>query len=389
MTDERRPRVLVVDDDPDALELCRAALEDGYELVTALGGDAAAAMIRPKAFDVVLSDITMPGGLDGLQLLRAIREIDRDVPVLLSTGGPTLESAIKALEYGALRYLTKPVAKSVLREAIDYAAAMNRITLARRETSVLLSGSEGLASDRAGLEAAFTRALSKLWLAFQPIISTSRGSVYAFEALVRSDDPELGRPSALVEAAERLGRVWDLGRTVRRRAAEAAAELPDGVLLFVNLHPRDLDDAFLAQRDSPLARVASRVVLEVSERSSLEMVKDARRRLEELRSLGFRIALDDMGAGHAGLATFAQLQPNVVKLDMSLVRGCDREPTRRRLIRSMVEACRDVDVDAVCEGVETREERDAILQCGCDLLQGYFFAKPTRSLAQAALGNRN
>jgi EAL domain-containing protein (putative c-di-GMP-specific phosphodiesterase class I) len=85
---------------------------------------------------------------------------------------------------------------------------------------------------------------------------------------------------------------------------------------------------------------------------------------------------------------FAQLHPDVAKLDMALVRGCDSDPTRRRLIRSITEACADVGVQVVCEGIETEAERDAIVDCGCDLLQGYLFAKPARGLILSTGGLR-
>ena len=146
--------------------------------------------------------------------------------------------------------------------------------------------------------------------------------------------------------------------------------------MYVNLHPRDLDDPSLYSGQEPLAKFAHRVVLEVSERTSLDMIKDARRRIANLREIGYRIAMDDMGAGHAGLATFAHLEPDVVKIDMALVRGSDREPLRRKLIRSIAELCGDLKMLVVVEGIETLAERDAVVSASCDLLQGYLFGKP-------------
>ena len=99
-------------------------------------------------------------------------------------------------------------------------------------------------------------------------------------------------------------------------------------------------------------------------------------RLDKLRSLGFQIALDDLGAGYAGLNSFATLQPTIVKLDMSLVSGIDLCNVRQRLVRSMVEACHDLSVRVVAEGIESREELDCCVSLGCDLLQGYLIAKP-------------
>jgi len=117
------------------------------------------------------------------------------------------------------------------------------------------------------------------------------------------------------------------------------------------------------------------VVLEVTERASLEGV-DVRSQLATLRRLGFRVALDDLGAGYAGLSSFAQLLPEVVKFDMSLVSGIDRDPTKQRLVHTMKGLCDELGIQVVAEGVETAAERDVLVGLGCDLLQGYSFAKP-------------
>jgi EAL domain-containing protein (putative c-di-GMP-specific phosphodiesterase class I) len=156
-------------------------------------------------------------------------------------------------------------------------------------------------------------------------------------------------------------------------------------MLFVNLHTQDLLDAELFEPDRPLARIAELVVLEITERASLHNVKDVHTRIARLREMGFRIAVDDLGAGYAGLTSFAQLEPEVVKLDMSLVRNVHMQPTKLTLVRTMVAMCRELGMQVVAEGIETAEERDAMVHCGCDLLQGYLFAKPGPAFPAAQL----
>jgi EAL domain-containing protein (putative c-di-GMP-specific phosphodiesterase class I) len=257
------------------------------------------------------------------------------------------------------------------------------MTRAKREALKMISGGMGLPGDRAGLEASFEKALNALVLNFQPIISWQSRSVYAYEVLIRSTEPTLPRPLELFEAAEKLDRAQELGRAIRGGVAKAIELLAPDQKLFVNLHPRDLEDRSLYTQQDPLAKHASRVVLEVSERASLDLVKDARTRIASLRSLGYKIAMDDLGAGHAGLATFAHLEPDVVKLDMALVRGSDKEPLRRKLIRSISELCRDLQMEVITEGIETAPERDAVVGAGCDLLQGYLFGRPEKIMAPA------
>jgi EAL domain-containing protein (putative c-di-GMP-specific phosphodiesterase class I) len=147
-------------------------------------------------------------------------------------------------------------------------------------------------------------------------------------------------------------------------------------LLFVNLHTRDLLDPDLFDAHSALAEHAHRVVLEVTERSKLEQIPDVPGRIRKLRQLGYRVAIDDIGAGYAGLTSFAQLEPDVVKLDMALVRDADRSATKQKLIQSLTTLCRELGMAVVAEGIERPEERDTLYSLGCELMQGYLFAKP-------------
>jgi EAL domain-containing protein (putative c-di-GMP-specific phosphodiesterase class I) len=101
-----------------------------------------------------------------------------------------------------------------------------------------------------------------------------------------------------------------------------------------------------------------------------------------LRERGFRIAVDDLGAGYAGLTSFALLEPEIVKVDMTLVRDIDRSPVKRKLVRSMAALCRDMGLLIVSEGVETIAEHETLMELGCDLFQGYLFARPGRDFPE-------
>jgi EAL domain-containing protein (putative c-di-GMP-specific phosphodiesterase class I) len=108
--------------------------------------------------------------------------------------------------------------------------------------------------------------------------------------------------------------------------------------------------------------------------------------MRRLRNLGFRIAVDDLGAGYAGLSSFSQLEPDFVKLDMSLVRGIDASSSKSSLVRSMVHVCtQELGMRVVCEGVETKAERDTLEGLGADLLQGYLFGKPERGFRRTSI----
>jgi EAL domain-containing protein (putative c-di-GMP-specific phosphodiesterase class I) len=355
----RTGRVLVVEDEPALLKSYARRLQAaGHTVERAVDGTTAAALIAQSRFDVIVSDIAMPG-LSGVQLLRSVREADAEVPVILITGAPDVDTAIRAVEYGALRYLVKPFPP-------DELAALVREALRPAGSAALDSLGESL-----------DRALATLWVAYQPIVSWATHSCYAFEALLRTAEPTLARPDLVLGAAERLNRLPDVGRRVRACVAATIVDAP-AEFAFVNLHGRDLLDDELYDPAAPLSRVASRIVLEVTERVALDEIPDAKRRIAALRALGFRLAVDDLGAGYAGLSSLAQLEPEVVKLDMSLVRGVHESETKQRLVESMTRLCRDLGALVVAEGVETAPERDALLASGCDLFQGYLFARPAQ-----------
>jgi EAL domain-containing protein (putative c-di-GMP-specific phosphodiesterase class I) len=379
-------RVLLVDDEPGVLGMLRTALRRyGFETEEAGDGLAALDLVRKQRFDVIVSDINMPN-CAGLEFLRGVRELDMDVPVIMMTAKPSIDSSVKAVEYGAFRYLVKPVLPADLKEVIDRAVRLHEIARAKRKALELHGIDDKWLGDRALLEGKFTSALEQLWMAFQPVVSWRDRRVYGYEALVRSNEPALSNPGLLLEAAERLDKLHELGRRIRGRAVEV--EPPNEVKLFVNLHPADLLDPELYLAGAPLTRIAKRVVLEMTERASLDTVRDLSSRITELKRMGFQIAIDDLGAGYAGLSAFTQLEPHIVKLDMSLVRHVDIDPKRRNIVKRLLEMCNDLAMEVVAEGVETTGERDALVGMGCDKLQGYLFARPANPFPTVIWGLR-
>lgn len=371
-----RNPILLVDDDPTVARSIRRVLETNhFAVVVASDGQAAVDLLQEGRFDVILTDIQMPR-MTGVDLLTIVRAYDLDVPVLLMTGEPKLETAIEAVSLGALQYLTKPFDNEVLLAAVSRASQLHRMARVKRDALRLAGAGEMEAGDRAGLAARFDRALETLGIAFQPIVDVGRRALYGYEALVRPREPSMGTPPAILAAAERLGRLPQLGRRIRELSATAFDQAPPGTLLFVNLHTRDLLDADLFRPDARLSGHAERVVLEVTERSTLDDVRDIQARVRKLRDLGFRVAIDDLGAGYAGLSSFAALEPDIVKLDMSLIHDVHRSEIRQRIVGTMAALCKEMGMRVVAEGVEVAEERDAAQRLGCELIQGYLYARP-------------
>lgn len=342
----------------------RAILDGaGYDTLAVETAAEGLEVITERALDAVVVDLSA-AELEGMELLRRVRRHDPGLPVVLMTDAPSLELAKRAVELGANQFLLKPFSASRLTGAVGLALAKTT-TPARHKYSV--------DSDHAQ----FDRMLSSLWMAFQPIVEPT-GVLYAYEALVRSDESGLSSAGEIIDAAERLERLPDLGRRVRAQAGGKRQTAGADWTLFVNLHAHDLMDDTLLAPDGPLTGIARHVVLEITERAALHDVGEARARMAELRQMGFRLALDDLGAGYAGLTSFALLEPDIVKLDMGLVRGIDADRSRQKLIGAIVTLSHDHGIRVVGEGVETRAEREMLVELGCDLLQGYLFGRPEK-----------
>ncbi len=376
--------VLVVDDDDALARVIQRQLNAAeYDVVLAPNGREAVELIMKRPFDVILTDIQMPG-MSGVELLGVVRAYDLDVPVILMTGDPTVETAMEAISLGALQYLPKPIPNEVLLKSVERASRLHRMAQMKRDALKLGGADDTLAGDRAGLQVRFNNALDTMWMAFQPIVDFEHKRLFGYEALMRTREPSFPHPGAVLGAAETLERLPDLGRRVRALSAEAFARADSDAVLFVNLHTRDLLDPKLYEASEPLNRFADRVVLEITERAAIEDVKDIQARVSILRFSGFRIAIDDLGAGYAGLSSFVALEPEIVKLDMSLVRNVHTSQVRQRLVGSMATVCKEMGMLVLAEGIETTEERDCVVGLGCRLLQGYLFAKPGPAFPQIA-----
>ena len=376
MQPEASKRVLIVDDDDTCVALAQHFLRlEGYETETANSCREALERIERVTFDVVLSDLWMDRRNSGLELLERLREQTDVVSVVLMTARPGVDSAAAAVDLEASAYLRKPFDRAQLSETMKRALHRTRRMRAIESAEVDYERERTLSeSDHRTL----TGALDQLYLAYQPIFAAS-SSRRGQEALMRSRSPELANPGAILASAERLGRLGDVTDAVLRRLVDDLPRLEGDV--FVNLHADDLFRGVLL--DDTLRAHANRIVLEVTETGPLPRGV-VQPRLAELRAAGYRIAVDDLGAGYSALSRLAEMMPDVVKLDMSLIRNIDQCERRRRLVAAIVELCADEGAEIVAEGIETDGERRTVVDIGCGLLQGYLLGRPT-PLATAPL----
>ncbi len=224
------------------------------------------------------------------------------------------------------------------------------------------------------LQAQFETAFDALWIAYQPIFDRDL-NVIGYEALVRFDAGDFRSPIELLAAADALSAAERLGGRIRALVPRPFKTRPRD-LLFMNVDPEHVHLPYMRFRDDSLAQMADRVVLELTERTSPEHMTNLEVAVLKLKSIGFGLAVDDLGAGYSGVASFVQMSPDFVKLDerlVSQVGGCE---DKQRVIAGITKCCHELGIKVIAEGVENAADGHALHALGCDLFQGYLFGRP-------------
>ena len=221
-----------------------------------------------------------------------------------------------------------------------------------------------------------------VFIEYHPIIVTATEEIYGFEALARGVRRELRSPEVLFEVAEEANLVWELSRLLRRRAvAGIMDDLKDDQFLFLNIDPHDFDDPTFRSLDPEELGITDpgRVVLEITERTAIKDYPRFQEYLARFRELGFRFAVDDAGSGYAGLGSIANLAPDYIKLDISLIANIDSNFLKQNLVETMVQFAECQGAQVIAEGVERREEFETIRSLGVHFTQGFLFHRPRYS----------
>ncbi|WP_137970861.1 EAL domain-containing protein [Pseudomonas sp. F(2018)] len=215
-------------------------------------------------------------------------------------------------------------------------------------------------------------------MAFQPIVDLRQGLVFAHEALVRGSAGEsAGSLLARVDADNR----YAFDQSCRIQAVEWAARLQLPARLSINFMPNAVYRAETCIRATLEAArrcrfPLERIIFEVTEQEQVLDIPHLTEILRAYRAQGFMTAIDDFGAGYAGLNLLADFQPDLIKLDMDLIRGIDGDRVRQVLVESVLDMCRRLGIEVIAEGIETRGELECLRQMGVGLFQGYLLARP-------------
>jgi EAL domain-containing protein (putative c-di-GMP-specific phosphodiesterase class I) len=216
---------------------------------------------------------------------------------------------------------------------------------------------------------------------YQPIIELFERKVIGFEALTRVSPGHFDTVELLFKTAQEADALWTLERLCRRKALEGLPRIDDDQLLFLNIEPDSVHDPEL--RDLPFQDLLEgvglrpeQVVLEITEHSAVRDFGAFRKRLRHFRERGFRLAMDDVGSGYSGLQAITEIDPDYIKVDMTLVRDIHTNLIKRELMATIHRFSESTGITLIAEGVEKRQELEALRDAGVRYAQGFLFARP-------------
>lgn len=336
--------------------------------------------------DVIVLDLHMPV-LDGHGVLAELRRRlgpDRFVPVLVLTGDTSRTARERALDAGANDFLLKPCHETELVQRVRNLLTMGRRYQMVRHHNVELQAEleassaavrrvvDEVARRRAFLlDAIARRAMRSV---YQPIVDLRDRTVVGVEALARFGGPPHRSASQWFDDAGQLGLSVELERAAIEVALRGLPDLPADAFLSLNASPASVvtGEILDAVRGVP----GERLVIELTEHTRVDDHEQVRAAVDELRGHGVRIAIDDVGAGYAGLQWILRLRPEMIKLDLELPRGIDGDPVRRALTTALLEFGLESGATVIAEGIETAGELMTLTQLGVKWGQGYYLARP-------------
>jgi EAL domain-containing protein (putative c-di-GMP-specific phosphodiesterase class I) len=214
--------------------------------------------------------------------------------------------------------------------------------------------------------------------AFQPIVDLQAHKVFAHEALVRGP---AGEPADTVLSRVTADNRYSFDQACREKAIRTAAGLQLPSFLSINFLPNAIYRPEVCIRSTLQAAErygfpVERIIFETVEGEQVSDGKWLAEILSEYKRIGFKTAIDDFGAGFAGLNLLADFHPDIVKLDMALIRGIDHSRSRRAIVAGVISMCDELDIEVIAEGIETADEARCLSDLGIRLMQGYWFGRP-------------
>ena len=218
---------------------------------------------------------------------------------------------------------------------------------------------------------------------FQPIVHLQTRQIYGYEGLIRGPvNTVLYSPTRLFEAATRAGRLAELDLMCRRAVINRFAQLGLPGRLFINVDPYSLvhehfQEGLTLEFIEQAGLNPSQLIIELTETHPVEDVNLMQQAMHHYREMGFRVALDDLGAGYSGLKLWSELRPDIVKIDRHFIQGVDQDRTKQQFVTTILKTATALGCRVITEGVETEREYATLRKIGVEMLQGYYFCRPS------------
>ena len=369
-----RKHILLVDDDRPENKMLTMLLETrGYHVTSAYSGKEAIKDISPD-IDIVLLDLILPDE-DGFDVCNKLKKSKKSsqIPIIILSAKMLCEDIVEGLYMGADDYLTKPFNYEELVARIE--AVVRRGAIFQDE-EVPQHGYDSIISE---LRKIIDKELVEPF--YQPIFQLKPFKVIGLEVLTRPKTKGyLSDPCLLFKTAIHFGFYHDLELTCWRKALKKASPHIKKEKLFLNCNPYLIEGAKVARverlfKDAKIE--AENAVLEITERSAISEYKIFYRRLKEYRKCGFKFAVDDVGGGYASLESIIETKPEVVKIDRHIIAGVESDPYKKSIVKFIVSFCQENNIFSVAEGVETKEQFEAVKKLGVTAVQGYYLYRPT------------
>lgn len=378
-------RVLIAEDD----ELVRDALsaiigsDACFEVVAVTAdADSAIAQVISAAPDLALLDVRMPGG-GGERVAQVIAETRPTVRIIAVSAHEDEQTIRGMIAAGAHGFVTKDAGPTKLLDTLMRVASGESVFTPTSSVSVMREYARSNQQIEAQRRERKRRELrieqvcepGQMKSVFQPIVDLKTGEVEMYEALTRFNPVHGLNPQQWFEEAADLGMGGILEAAALERTAEAIEQAGrDDIVVSLNVSPSMLIAGGL---DGHLeAFPPERTVIEITEHARITDYDEVKAVAEQLHHGGARLAIDDAGAGFASLRHILDLAPDLIKLDISLVRSIDTDAARHALATGLTAFAKEIGAQIVAEGIETREEFDTLCELGVDYGQGYFLARP-------------